>query len=96
MATKKRAQMTQESEWNLTGQMAGDTMTIEEAACLLDVPVAMLPELMVGEEIPLMESGGQAYLSSREVWAWQQRRKAQRIVALQEMARLDQEMGLYE
>ena len=77
-------------------QALEDVMTTQEAADLLQVSRPFLVGLLDKEEIAYFWVGNQRRLKKADVLAYQQRRKEQGVMALREMARLDQAMGLYE
>jgi excisionase family DNA binding protein len=47
-------------------------------------------------EIPYVKVGNQRRIRYRDVLEYQERREAERLSALDEMARMSQEMGLYD
>lgn len=77
-------------------QTLDEVLTTQEAADLLQVSRPFLIGLLEKAEMAYFWVGNQRRLKKADVLAYQRRREAQGKAALREMARLDQEMGLYD
>jgi excisionase family DNA binding protein len=71
-------------------------LTTQEAADVLGVSRPYLVKLLEKGEIPYVRVGTQRRIRYRDVLEYQDRREAERLSALDEMARMSQEMGLYD
>src|SRR5262249_49870741 len=70
-------------------------LTTQDAANVLSVSRPYLIKLLEKGEIPYVWVGNQRRIQYRDILEYQDRREAERLSALDEMARMSQNMGLY-
>jgi excisionase family DNA binding protein len=85
--------MTQDKANYLIG--GESTLSTQEAANILDVSITYLEKLLEEEKIPFTKIGVHQQICLNDLLAYQKRRREERKHAIEEIANISQELGLY-